>query len=74
MCMLLHLYVSADKNCLDIFYIYATKMSRQNGMDMPDHVQCLIVKFGLWHIQYTVWRETLVTGKHIWQKTFLAVV
>ena len=51
---LLHLYISADENYLDILYLYyqdvKTKLYRHARSCLMS-AQCLIVKFGPLHIQ-----------------------
>ena len=63
---LLHLYVSADENYLDILYLYYQDVKTKlygHARSCLISAQCLIVKFGPWHIQYTVWKETVMVGK-----------
>ena len=66
MCTLLHLYVSADKNCLDILYLYYQDVKTK----LYGHARsCTMSNFQIWTLAYTVYyKEGNICGG----KTYLA--
>ena len=73
MCMLLHLYVSADKNSLDILYLYYQDVKTK----LYGHARsCTMSHCQIWTLAYTVYsmEGNFGNGKIFGKRFFLAVV